>query len=120
MDDDDLYERTYQFGVRVIKLVRALADTPESRNVRNQLSRSGPSVGANYRAARRGRSRREFLSRLGVVEEEADESAYWLRFIIDTEMLPAPRVQPLLDEAKALTAIFVKSRKTTRANGVDG
>jgi four helix bundle protein len=114
--DDDLFDRTYQFALAVVRLTRSLPSSPEAWNVRNQLSRCGPSVAANYRAARRGRSRREFLSRLGVVEEEADESCFWLQFVIDSELLPAARVEAVLQEAKELTAIIVASRKTTREN----
>ena len=120
MEVDDLFERTYQFALRVIRLVRALPKTCEGNAVANQLVRAGTSVGANYRAARRGRSRREFLAKLGVTHEECDESAYWLRLIIDTKMLPDEQVKPLYDESIELTKIFSKSRKTGRENDPDG
>src|SRR5258708_10929060 len=81
MTKDELKLRTKQFALRVMKLVDALPRSTSGRAVGNQLVRSGTAVGANYRAACRARSRKEFLSRLGVVGEEADESGYWLRMI---------------------------------------
>jgi four helix bundle protein len=75
MDAEDLKKRTKQFALRILKLVAALPDTVEGRVIGGQLARAGTSVGANYRAACRGRSRAEFVAKLGVVEEEADESS---------------------------------------------
>jgi four helix bundle protein len=111
MNEDDLKQRTKQFALRVIKLVRALPRTVEGRAVANQLVRSGTSVGANYRAACRGRSKAEFASKLGTVEEEADESAYWMEWIIESGMVEKRRVEPLFQEAQELVAIMVSSRK---------
>ena len=82
MDEDELKRRTKRFALRVIKLVAALPKTVEGRTIGNQLVRAGTSVGANYRAACRARSKAEFIARLGVVEEEADESEYWMELII--------------------------------------
>lgn len=113
---NDLGARTKQFGVRVIKLVRALPRAVDARTVGAQLIRSGMSVGANYRAACRARSRREFIAKLGIVQEEADETEYWLELIIETDMLPARQVEPLRQEAAELTAIIAQSIKTARAN----
>jgi four helix bundle protein len=79
-----------------------------------QLVRCGTAVGANYRAACRGRSRAEFASRLAIVEEEADESAYWLELIIEGQLMNRTRVEPLLREADELTRIFSRSVKTAR------
>lgn len=112
MNEMELKGRTKQFALRVIKLVSALPKTVEGRAIGNQLIRSGTSVGANYRAACRGRSKAEFVSRLGTVEEEADESAYWMELIIEGELMKARRVQPLLGEANELVAIMVSSRKS--------
>jgi four helix bundle protein len=112
MKEKDLKLRTKQFALRVLKLVEALPNTVASRAVANQLVRSGTSVAANYRAACRGRSKVEFIAKLGVVEEEADESAFWLELIIESEMLPKGKVEALLQEANELTAIMVSSRKT--------
>jgi four helix bundle protein len=90
--------------------------TIEGRAIANQLVRSGTSVAANYRAACRARSRSEFVAKLGVVLEEADETQLWLELIIDGKLLSARRVQPLLDEANELVAIFVASRKSAAGN----
>jgi len=78
--------------------------------------RSGTSVGANYRAACRGRSKAEFIAKRGIVVEEADESSYWLELIIEGQLLAATLVEPLLQEANELTAIMAASRKTARGN----
>jgi len=80
--------------------------------VAGQLVKAGTSVGANYRAACRGRSKAEFVAKLGIVEEEADESAFWLELIIEGALLEESRVKPLLDEANELTRIMARSRKS--------
>ena len=104
--------RTKRFALEIIRLVATLPKTIEGRVVGNQLIRSGTSVGANYRAACRGKSKADFISKLGTVEEEADESCYWLELIIDGNILPQTEVDPLLKEANEITAIIVASRKT--------
>jgi four helix bundle protein len=96
----------------VIKLVEALPGSLAARKIGDQLIRAGTSVGANYRAACRGRSKREFVAKIGVVEEEADESAYWMELIIEAELLSKPRVEPLHDEAEQIRRIMAKSRIT--------
>ena len=116
MDAEELKDRTKQFGLRVIRVVRALPETVETRAIAQQLVRSGTSVGANYRAACRARSRAEFIAKIGVVEEEADESAYWLEMIIESDMMDQARIQPLLKEAYDLTAIVAKSRVSAKRN----
>jgi four helix bundle protein len=116
MTPDDLKRRTKQFALRVMKLVAALPDNLVGRAVGNQLIRSGTSVGANYRAACRGRSTAEFAAKLGVVIEEADESEFWLELIADGELLPAGLVGPLLKEANEIVAIMVASRKTVKGH----
>jgi four helix bundle protein len=108
MNADDLKKRTKQFALRVLKLVAALPNTVAGRAIGGQLVRSGTSVGSNYRAACRGRSRAEFIAKLGIVEEEADESGYWMEVIIEGELLKPKQVQPLLDEANELTKIFAQ------------
>ena len=115
MNENELKERTKQFGLRVIKLVDALPNTTAGRALGNQLVRSGTSVGANYRAACRGRSKAEFLAKMGTCEEEADESGFWLELIMDGELLPRKQVEPLHVEADELTAIFAASIKTGRS-----
>jgi four helix bundle protein len=112
MDAEDLKKRTKQFALRILKLVSALPNNIQGRTVAGQLVRSGTSVGSNYRAACRGRSRAEFVAKLGIVEEESDESAFWLELIIEGSLLQAALVQPLLDEANELTRIMAKSRIT--------
>jgi four helix bundle protein len=110
MKETELKERTKKFALRVLKLVAALPRTIEGRAIGGQLVRSGTAVGANYRAACRGRSKPEFISKLGTVEEEADESAYWLELIVDAGLLKAKRVTALYQEANELTAIMAASR----------
>ena len=107
-------DRTKAFSLRVMKLCESLPNNPESWGIRKQLSRCATSVAANYRAAQRGRSKNEFRAKLGIVEEEADESAFWLETVIDSGMLPEARVQPLLDECRELLTIIVSSIKTSR------
>ena len=116
MDSDDLKKRTKRFALRILKLVAALPNTVQGKTIGGQLARAGTSVGSNYRAACRGRSRAEFIAKLGIVEEEADESGYWLELVIDGELLAASKVQPLLDEANELTAIMSSSKITARKN----
>ena len=116
MDADELRDRTKKFALRIIKLVNALPKTVTGRAIGNQLIRCGTSVGANYRAACRGRSKAEFNSKLHIVLEEADESAFWLEIIIEAELLSKKMVQPLLNEANELTAIFSKSYFTAKQN----
>ncbi len=114
MTEKELKHRTKQFALRVISLVDALPSTTAGRAIGSQLVRSGTSVGANYRAACRGRSRAEFVSKLGTVEEEADESAYWMELVVEGSLLPQDRVLPLHQEADELTAIFASSIKSAR------
>jgi len=110
MNADELKKRTKLFALRILKLAAALPATIEGRAIRGQLVRAGTSVGANYRAACRGRSRAEFIAKIGIVEEEADESAFWLELIIEGAFLKESRVRPLLDEASEITKIMATSR----------
>jgi four helix bundle protein len=112
MTEREFLERTKQFALRIFKLVRALPQTIQRRAVAAQLIRSGTSVAANYRAACRARSKPAFVAKLGVVEEEADESAFWLELIIETELLSARKVEPLLAEAGEIVAMMASSKKT--------
>ena len=91
MTERELLQRTKQFALRIFKLVGALPQTIQGRAVAGQLIRSGTSVAANYRAACRARSKAEFVAKLGIVEEEADETAFWLELIIETSLLSANR-----------------------------
>ena len=115
MDEMELKKRTKTFALRVMKLVEALPETSVGRTIGTQLVRSATSVGANYRAACRGRSKPEFVAKLGIVVEEADECGYWLELIIDSELLKKALVEPLLIEANELTAIMVASHKTAQS-----
>lgn len=112
MNETDMKMRTKRFALDVIRLIAELPRTTEARAIGSQLVRSGTSVGANYRAACRGKSKADFVAKLGIVEEEADESCYWLEIIIDADVLSQDRVLPLLKEANEITAIVVASRKT--------
>ena len=113
MNQEELKQRTKDFALRIIRLVEALPKTILGRTIANQIIRSGTSVAANYRAACRARSKSEFAAKLGIVVEEADETAFWLELIIETGILPEGRIKQLLNEANELTAIFVRSRKTS-------
>lgn len=112
MDESELKQRTKVFSLRVMKLVAALPKSVQGRAIGNQLIRSGTSVGANYRAACRGRSKPEFIAKLGIVEEEADESAFWMELIIESGLMEKNRVESLLNEANQLVAIMTSSRKS--------
>jgi four helix bundle protein len=100
--------------LRTIRLFRSLPNSADAQIIGRQLLRSGTSVGANYRAVCRSRSKAEFVARLGVVIEEADESAYWLELLVETGVLKEERLSSLLKEALELTAIFNASRNTMR------
>ena len=110
MDERELKQRTKGFALRVIKLVDALPKTTVGRAIANQLMRAGTAVGANYRAACRSRSKAEFIAKVGVVEEEADESAYWMELIIESGLKKPALVNSLLQEANELVAIMASSR----------
>ncbi len=112
MDAEELKKRTKEFALRVIKLVGALPKGVEGRAVANQLVRSGTSVAANYRAACRARSRTEFIAKLGVVLEEADESLLWLELVVAAKLLPTAQLDALLKEASEIVAIMAVSRKS--------
>ncbi len=116
MTTAELKARTKEFALRVIRLVDALPNTLKGRAIANQIMRSATSVAANYRAACRARSRAEFIAKIGVVEEEADETAFWLELIIDSNIRSEKQVQPLLKEAGELVAIMASSRKSAVAN----
>src|SRR5579862_8215443 len=118
MDQIELKQRTKTFALRIMKLVEALPKKPAGWAIGKQLIRSGTSVGANYRAACRSRSRAEFIAKIGVVEEEADESAYWMELITEAALLKAVLVAPLRDEAEQIRKIMARSRLTAmHSNG---
>ena len=112
----DLKARTKQFALRMMKMVDALPRTIQGRAIAKQIIRSATSVAANYRAACRARSRAEFIAKIGIVEEEADESCFWLELIIDSGLLNEDRIRPLLSEAGELVSIMAASSKSAIGN----
>jgi four helix bundle protein len=110
----DLKDRTKNFAQRVVKVVRSLPPGSEGRLLGNQLLRSGTSVAANYRAVCRARSRPEFLAKLSIVIEEADEAGFWLEFLVATGLVPEIKLSNLISEANQLVTIFNASRTTTK------
>ena len=111
---EELQERTRRFALRIIKLFRSLPKTDEARILGKQVLRSGTSIGANYRAACRTRSRAEFVAKLGIVLEEADETAFWLELMRDSGIFPEEKLKDIVHEAKELVAIFVASVRTAK------
>lgn len=114
MTQDELKKRTKEFALRVANLVATFPNTYMGRHVGGQLTRSSTSVPANYRAACRARSKAEFIAKMGIVEEEADESVFWIEFAVDSSLVQPDRVTGLLDEANQLVSIFVASINTAR------
>jgi four helix bundle protein len=115
LNADELRSRTKRFAVRIVRLFRALPKAADAQVLGKQLLRSGTSVAANYRAACRGRSRPEFVAKLGIVAEEADESVFWLEMLVDCEVVQEKLVSELLKEAHELSAIFTASQHTARS-----
>jgi four helix bundle protein len=116
MNESELVQRTKEFAKEIIGLCRILPNNREGRLIGDQLFRSGTSVAANYRAACRGRSKAEFVSKLAIVVEEADEAQFWLELIKEMNISHYPTVNELIKEADELVAIFVASIKTTKSN----
>jgi four helix bundle protein len=113
MNPIELKARTKTFALRIIKLTRAIPKNDDAgRVIAKQIVRSGTSVTANYRASCRARSRAEFVSKIGTVGEEANETALWLELLIESEIISAKKLSALLEEANAVTAIMATSRKT--------
>ena len=111
---EELRERTKQFAIRIVMLFRSLPKTDDARVLGKQVLRSGTSVAANYRAVCRARSKAEFVSKMGVVVEEADETVFWLELIAETGIVAKQRMQDLLQEANELLRLFVASRETAK------
>ena len=107
-------KRTFDYALRIVRLVESLPKSETSTILGKQLLRSGTSVGANSRATRRSRSRAEFISKLGIVEEEADESVFWIELLTAAGKIPAKKVESLLKETDEILAITVSSIKTAR------
>jgi four helix bundle protein len=119
MSSEELIERTKKFAHRCVKLAMAMLDTALGKHIRGQLIRCSTSVASNYRATCLSQSKASFVAKISIVLEEADESAFWLEFIIDENLLKENLVKPLLQEAGELTAIFASSRKTASKNKID-
>jgi len=117
MSNENLKIRMKQFALRIIKLVENLPRDLTSSVLGRQLLRSGTSVGANYRAACRSKSVADFISKMGTVEEEADESGYWMELLVESGKIKSAKVSKLMQEAGELTAIAVSSINTARKSG---
>jgi len=115
MDKKELRRRTRAFALDVIRLVESLPTGRIADVLGGQLLRSGTSVGANYRAACRAKSTADFIAKMGTVEEEADETAYWTELLVESGLVPFEAVAALMGEADELIAITVSSIKTARA-----
>lgn len=111
-----LQERTRLFAISIFRLIDSLPRRKSSHIIGNQLGRCASSVAANYRAACRARSHAEFAYKLGIVEEEADESVFWLNMISETTCIESEKIAPLFREANELTAIFTSAHKTAKTN----
>ena len=114
MKPHDLAQRTYEFGVAVVNFCKTLPETPEARRIRGQLTDSGTAVPANYRGACKARSRAEFISKIAVACEEADESHMWLSMCADTGLTGRSTVASLIDEADQLRRILTASQLTAK------
>ena len=112
---EELRERTKKFAIRIVTMFRSLPKTEEARVLGRQVLRSGTSVAANYRAVCRSRSRRDFISKLAVVTEETDETIFWLELLVETGIVPKPKMENLLAEAEELVKIFGTSVRTARS-----
>ena len=116
MTEKELKVRTRKFAVDVLNFVDKLPNRRSANVIGNQLGRSGSSVASNYRAACRARSHAEFIAKIGIVEEEGDESTFWLDILPDTKNATLDVAVPLLKEARELTAIFTAASKTAKQN----
>ncbi len=109
-----LEKRTQEFAIAIIKLSTKLLNTPEGRVVRNQITKAGTSVGANYREANRARSKADFRNKIKICESEASETQYWLLIVIEMKWLSKEKVDPLYKESGELLAIFTSIGKNTK------
>ena len=114
MNRSEFRKRTFEFGIPCIRLAESLPNSPVAQTISRQLIRAATSVGANYRAAIRSRSRADFVSKMGIVEEECDEAVYWVEVILELGFVAEKRTKELLQEANEILAITVSSIKTAR------
>jgi four helix bundle protein len=115
MDEKEFKERTKRLGLRVIRLVEALPQSQTGQIIGRQLLRAATSVGANYRAACRAKSTADIINKLKIVEEETDETLYWLELIVESDLMSEARVTGLMAETNEIIAMTVASIKTLRA-----
>src|SRR5260370_36038458 len=115
-NEHDLKRRTKAFALRILKLVDSLPKTTAGRALASQIVRSGTSVAANYRAACRARSTADFIAKMGIVEEEGDETLFWLELLEESKLVPVAKLTAIKQEANELIAITVASIKTARRN----
>jgi four helix bundle protein len=115
---EDLRQRTKRFALLIVRLSQQLTHGREARVIGDQLLRSGTAVAANYRAACRGRSRAEFIAKLGIVVEEADETVFWCELLEEAGITTSEEIQAVVGEARELLAIFSAARKTAKARKV--
>lgn len=115
MTPDDFKKRTKTFALRSLRLVGTLPDSAVGRVIGRQLARSATSVGANYRSACRAKSRADFIAKMRIVEEECDESLYWMELIVENGMVDATDVGELMNEGDAILSLVVASIKTARS-----
>jgi len=116
MEPQNLFDRTLEFSVRIIKFVQTLPENQSVHIISGQLLRSSTSIGANYRASRRSKSARDFINKLKIVEEESDESLYWLQLLDKSSLGNTRLLHELIKEANELVSIFVTSINTAKAN----
>ena len=117
MNKDELKKRTKKFALDIIFFLKSVKQNSISQVIFNQLLRSATSIAANYRAACRAKSKADFIYKIAIVEEEADESLFWLELLNEGEIVISERLIILIKEANELTAIFTSIRKTSRENG---
>jgi len=111
----ELRRRTKDFALRIMRMCRTIPSTRETNIINNQILRSATGVAANYRAVKLARSKAEFISKLGIVIEEADETVFWLELLSDSGIIPASKLRELMAEGNELIAIFLASRKTAKS-----
>ena len=114
MNPEEFKKRTRAFAIRVVRLVESLPSSGTASIMGKQLLRCGTSVGANYRAACRARSRADFVSKMGIVEEECDESRYWMELLVESGQVEAALLEDLINEVDQLLALVVASIRTAR------
>ena len=113
MTREEMYERTMQFSVRIVRMVKAMPRGIAEDVIAKQLTKSATSIGANYREACHGKSTADFVSKLKISEGEADETLYWLQLLVNSGIMKQSKLQALIDEANELVAILTTSTKTS-------